>query len=143
METKLIPAYILISIAFIIEAYHDKILANKEQFIRLMANEIERELQQLSKEAWHRLDWWYLVFMSAAIGFTIYGFNFKVFLFMLSVSMLKILVFNIIINKLLKLRWNHLSNAGFEGKFKGKESVYYLLALLGFLTSVVLLWILN
>lgn len=97
--------------------------------------------------AWHKEDWQYIALIG--FGISIFGAGyypemdlrnfllatFHAFLIGTSIATLKILVFNIRINKIFGNAWNYVGENGIENKFKGKETLYYALALLLFLAS--------
>ena len=102
-----------------------------------MTDEIKKE--QASKRKWHRLDWWYLLSIAALVAFLYAGISLKLLPVLVIISTLKILVFNIRLNLLLKKGGLYLSQEGFEGFFKGKEKLFYFIAFLLFSISVSIL----
>ena len=115
-------AVIIISfaVAFWLEAKHDFIISNFEQ-------------TKEESERWHKIDWWYLVFVAIPLAVVYHP------VILITLASLKILVFNLRINYLFGKQWWYLSSSGFESKFKGKEHFYYIFALLGFIVSIILL----
>ena len=132
------------TIAFIIEARHDYILALKEALIdKLLSDVGEEQEQQLLKQEWHRKDWLYLFVISIIISYLYSGISISSLLILVIISTLKILVFNIRINALLNTNLFYLSDSGFESKFKGKEKLYYASALSLFIASIITIICIN
>jgi len=131
------------TIAFLIEARHDHILAEKEHLIRLLIDDKLIKQEEQKKAQWHRLDWFYLVLVSLVVAWLFGDSIPQKAILLVTISTLKILVFNIRLNILLNQGWSYLSGSGFEGKFKGKEIMYYAAALVLFIISILGIIILN
>lgn len=52
---------------------------------------------------------------------------------------IRIVIFNTILNKLRKKPFFYLGGEGVDGKFKGKEAIYYVTAFIGFAASIYML----
>ena len=141
MQINLIIIVIGFVVAFLIEARHDYILAQKETLIRLLASKEERIKQDKLKDKWHKLDWFYLFIIGLIISLTFDGNYIEKISILVAISMLKILVFNIYLNKLLGNDLCYLGSGYIESKFKGKEILYYSIAAVLFIASILYLWI--
>lgn len=125
--------------AFLREAKHDALISSFPQ-------------DKDDNIAWHSYDWQYLALVG--VGVSIFGGGYFIGMsgleFILSVTAsiciglsiatLKVLVFNIRINKIFGNKWYYVGLNGIESKFKGKEKIYYLINLLVFL---LVGWFLN
>ena len=112
--------------AYFVEAKHDRLISSFGQ------------TPEQNKE-WHDLDWRYLALLGIGSGLATAGFHFNMtlpefwwrlleaFNTSLAIGSLKPLIFNVRINKLFGNDWNYVSSRGFEGKFKGKETLYYII----------------
>jgi len=130
-----IALVIFYTIAFLVEARHDAVVS---RLVQSSADSMQ----------WHKLDWQYLALVG--VGVSIFGANFELGMesldlmesFMkslstgLTIASLKVLIFNVRINKIFGHGWNYLSSTGFESKFKGKENIYYGACLSFFLLSI-------
>ena len=129
-----IALLVFFALAFLREASHDARISSFPQ----------------SKDdniAWHKEDWQYLALIG--FGISVFGAGYypdmgipdfllatlHAVLIGISIASLKILVFNSRINKIFGNAWNYVGENGIENKFKGKETLYYALALLFFLAS--------
>ena len=129
---------IFVSFAYLREAKHDNLISSFEQ-------DADDNVE------WHTLDWQYLAFFGVGVSClaadynlemtwlifgakTLYAFNIG-----MTIALLKVLVFNIRINKLLGNDTFYVGRTGLESKFKGKERLYYGLALLLLLINIALI----
>lgn len=127
---------IFYTLAFLVEARHDAVVS---RLVQSSADSMQ----------WHKLDWQYLALVG--VGVSIFGgdytFDLSTYELMfsimkslsigLTIASLKVLIFNIRINKIFGHGWSYLSSTGFESKFKGKEIIYYGACLSLFLLSII------
>jgi hypothetical protein len=131
---------IFFALAYLREAKHDRLISTFPQ-----------DADQNTE--WHTLDWQYLAL--TGIGISIFGAGYELdmtwrvfgdrtlyaFNIGMTIALLKVLVFNTRINKLLGNDWNYVGRHGLESKFKGKETWYYGIALLFLLINIFLITI--
>ena len=143
MDIELIIIVIGFTIAFLLEAKHDYIISEKEALIRSLLKGDAKgiEEQEKLKQQWHKIDWFYLFFISIVISFTFNGNYIEKFLILVIISMLKIIVFNTYLNKLLGNDLCYLGSGYIERLFKGKEMFYYIAAAVFLISSIVAIWI--
>lgn len=126
------------AIVFFLEAKHDYYIILNEQDLRQAETKpFKKQDQQLRTNGWHRINWFMyaiLSVMAASILFSYYNV-WLVFLILISIAALRILIFNTRLNLLRGLDWNYVGENGVEGKFKGKETLYYIIALISIIAT--------
>ena len=140
MEIEVIYIVVAFIIIYLIEAKHDFIIAKKEKLIQLLANKEERKSQKELSDDWHRLDWFYLLFVAILISLLFDGTIIEKITILVVISTMKIIIFNPVLNKFLGNDLFYLGSGFIEDKFKGKEMFYYGTAFLLFVTSLIFLW---
>lgn len=100
--------------------------------------DIDTAIEAKRNDKWHTAKFITLSLFGAAMAFGLFGLTLYGLIFLVTLGLLAMLVFNISINKFKGNEWYHLSNEGFEGRFKNKK-LYYLINFLLLATGIVTL----
>lgn len=128
MIIELIITILTFSLAYWKEARHDYNLWLNEILMAKELDDGDKNIVAKRRSIWHRIDWQYIAIIGLGWSFIVSPLSLNQIPIIVIISMLKILVFNPRINRLKEIDWNHLSNEGFESRFRNNPNLYYLIA---------------
>jgi hypothetical protein len=128
------------SLYWIVEAYHDDDLRIIGNIALRSKDMVDRSEVRQRIKYWHIKDWIGHTVLAALVGYLSTGaIGVKLFLYMLTIALLRVLILNILGNLLANRKWNYLGQNKIDKLFVRIPTIYYITCAALLAGSIILL----